>query len=234
MKWHLGRVWRISGAILLCACALVPTGVQAQDGAGHSVQAGARLFRAKGCLGCHPIGAVGVGPDLRNVQGDRSFFGLTAAIWNHLPQMRVVMQERAVPVPQLDPWEAGDLVAFLFWLGYFDEPGDTVRGGDLFRAKTCVGCHQVRGVGGVLGPDLDLHSSGSPIMIASAMWNHVPAMLGAHQGQGLRPPQLTGAELRDMVAYIEGGTSRLPRGALVVMPGRRGRGQQVFESKGCV
>ncbi len=225
----------VAGSFLLAAVLVVPDTALAQDAMrGQSVQAGARLFRTKGCLGCHPIGAEGVGPDLRSVEGGRSFYGLAAAMWNHLPRMRAAMEERGVPVPGLDAWEAGDLVAFLFWLGYFDEPGDTARGASLFQSKSCVACHQVRGVGGVLGPDLDVHASGSPIMVASAMWNHLPAMLEAHSAQGLRRSQVTGDELRDIVAYIEGGSSLLPRGSLVVMPGRSGRGRQVFETKGCI
>jgi len=70
-------------------------------------------------------------------------------------------------------------------------------------------------------------------MVAAAMWNHLPAMLRAHQSQGLQRPRLTGADLRDMIAYVEGGTRQLPRGPLVVMPGKGARGREVFEGKRC-
>jgi cytochrome c551/c552 len=114
----LNAVRTIVGAFLAATLLVVPGTVFAQDAMrGQSVQAGARIFRTKGCLGCHPIGTEGVGPDLRSVDGGRSFYGLAAAMWNHLPQMRAAMEERGVPVPSLDAWEAGDLVAFLFWLG---------------------------------------------------------------------------------------------------------------------
>ena len=51
--------------------------------------------------------------------------------------------------------EAGDLFAYLFTLGYFDARGDRSRGAAVFEDGRCVMCHQVRGVGGVVGPVLD-------------------------------------------------------------------------------
>jgi mono/diheme cytochrome c family protein len=59
-------------------------------------------------------------------------------------------------------------------------------------------------------------------------------MLRVQADRGLQRSSLTGSELRDMIAYIEGGSTQLPRGPLVVMPGRSGRGRQVFEEKQCV
>jgi mono/diheme cytochrome c family protein len=200
---------------------------------GQSVQAGARLFRAKGCLECHALGG-GLGPDLRLVKGDRTVFGLAASVWNHLPQMREMLDAQGIRPPKLTAWEAGNLVAFLSWLKYFDEPGDSARGARLFQEKQCVLCHQVRGVGGVLGPELSANASGSPIMLSAAMWNHLPAMLRALGGQRVGHATFTGGELRDVMAYVEGDPNRLLREPLVVIPDAPDQGRQVFEDKGCI
>jgi mono/diheme cytochrome c family protein len=206
---------------------------QEAEFAAQSVQAGARLFRTKGCLDCHSRGG-GLGPDLRAVEGDRTVFGLAASLWNHLPQMQAVMQAEGARAPRLTSWEAGNLMAFLFWLDYFDEPGDSARGAGLCQEKQCVACHQVRGVGGVIGPDLSVEASGSPIMLAAAMWNHLPAMTRAQAERRVGWVAITGAELHDVMAYVEGDQASLVREPLVVMPGEHGRGRQVFEDKRCL
>jgi mono/diheme cytochrome c family protein len=207
---------------------------QETERSGRSVQAGARLFRSKGCLECHAIGGGGVGPDLRTVAGSRTLFGFAAALWNHLPTMQAMMRSRGTSPPRLASWEAGDLVAFLTWIDYFDEPGDSARGGTVFRDKNCIDCHQVRNVGGVRGPALDAEAVGTPIMLAAAMWNHLPAMMRAQTERGLHQAQFTGAELRDLVAFVADDRSSLLRAPLVVMPGESEHGHAVFVDKGCI
>jgi mono/diheme cytochrome c family protein len=176
-----------------------------------------------------------VGPDLARVSRARSFVDLAAAMWNHIPDMRREMTRRGVQRPQLMAWEAADLIAFLYWLDYFDEPGDPAQGARLFRDRQCVGCHQVRGLGGVLAPDLGvLAVSRTPIMIAAGMWNHAPAMTSAMRARGIRRPRFTGDELRDLLAYLAGPDGGLPTGGLYVVPGQAGRGARLFEQKRCL
>ena len=60
---------------------------------------------------------------------------------------------------------------------FADDRGAFSEGRRLFTEKRCVVCHQVAGIGGVIGPSLDfLGQYGSPIFVAAAMWNHGPAM----------------------------------------------------------
>jgi mono/diheme cytochrome c family protein len=148
--------------------------------------------------------------------------------------MQAMIRAQGTTPPRLASWEAGDLVAFLTWIDYFDEPGDSARGGAVFREKNCIDCHQVRSVGGVLGPDLDAEAVGTPIMLAAAMWNHLPAMMRAQTERGLRQPRFTGAELRDLVAFVAGDRWSLLRAPLVVMPGESEHGHAVFVDKGCI
>ena len=233
--------WRVSprAVLLVMAAVLAPPAAwpQAQQGAAQSVEAGSRVFFGKGCFNCHAVHGRGgtVGPDLALIPGRRSFFHLAAALWNHLPQMQREMSQRGVQRPRLTPREAADLTAFLFWLDYFDEPGDTARGARLFRSRQCMICHQVRGLGGVVGPDLSiLAGSRTPIMIAAGMWNHAPDMTAAMQARGIRRPSFTGPELRDLLAYMEGPSSGVPSEPMYVMPGQASRGRQVFEGKSCI
>jgi cytochrome c2 len=144
--------------------------------------AGSYVFGSKGCSGCHSIDGVGgkIGPDLGRARGTRSFYDLAAAMWNHLPGMAERMREFKIQRPSISPGEAGDLIAFLYTLNYFDPPGNAQAGKRLFSEKKCIVCHQVAGVGGVVGPNLDsLKQDGSAIFVAAAMWNHGPTMAEA-------------------------------------------------------
>ena len=136
---------------------------------------------------CHAINSAGgkVGPDLARVPRPRSFYELAAALWNHAPQMARRMAGLGIARPQLDARETGDLVAFLFTLDYFDPKGNAEAGRRLFTAKRCVVCHQVGGTGGGGGPSLDsLKQRGSPISLATAMWNHGPQMADVMKALG--------------------------------------------------
>jgi len=239
----VGNVVRAGGglwALALAAASVLPAGLasaQAGSTIAQSVEAGSRIFFAKGCFGCHAVNGHGgtVGPDLARLSGERSFYHLAATLWNHIPDMRREMTRRDLQGPRLTSWEAADLMAFLYWLDYFDAPGDSVRGARLFRDRQCMGCHQVRGLGGVRGPDLGvLALSRTPIMIAAGMWNHAPAMASAMRSLGIRRPTFTGRELRDLLAYLEGPGGGLPSGTLYVVPGQASRGELLFQQKRCI
>jgi mono/diheme cytochrome c family protein len=156
-------------------------------------------------------------------------------MWNHLPEMAAQMRELGIERPDLSPREMGDLIAFLYWLDYFDPSGDVERGKQLFSEKRCVLCHQVGGVGGVAGPNLDfLRQYGSPIQIATAMWNHGSAMTEAMRSKGITRPTFTGPDLVALLAYIGSSSPEPPAGPLYVLPGRADAGQRVFVEKKCV
>lgn len=230
---------RLPWAVCAAAAGVVSaTTAAAQDApAVQNAQAGARVFRTAGCIVCHAVGGLGgqIGPDLREVGGERSVFDFGAAMWNHLPQMAAEMRVREIDRPLLSPWETGDLMAFLFWLDYFDVPGDTARGRTLFTQKACVRCHQVRGAGGVVGPNLDhLAAAAAPIQVAAAMWNHGPSMTTMMRERGISRPSFTGRELNDLIAYLEAASPSMPTGPLFVIPGRPAVGRRLFEEKACV
>jgi mono/diheme cytochrome c family protein len=209
---------------------------QALFGPAQDPLAGSRVFGDKGCVKCHAVNGFGgkVGPDLGRVARPRSIYDLSAAMWNHLPRMADRMRQLGIPRPRLDPQEAADLLAFLYTLDYFDPPGNVQAGHRLFVAKKCVVCHQVGGVGGVVGPNLDfLKQFGSPILIAAEMWNHGPAMAAAMRERKIERATFTGSELRDLIAYLKAASPEQTGEPLYVLPGSARVGQRLFVEKRC-
>ena len=205
-------------------------------GPGQDPVAGSRVFGAKGCVQCHAVSGVGgqIGPDLGRIPHSRSFYDLAAAMWNHFPRMAERMKELKIPRPHLDAREAGHLIAFLYTLHYFEPPGNPEIGKKLFTQKRCVVCHQVGGTGGVVGPNLDfLKQYGSPIFIATAMWNHGPAMAEAMRARGISRPTFKGTELVDLIAYLKAASPTLVVEPLYVLPGRADEGRRLFRGKRC-
>jgi len=195
---------------------------------------GARVFAVKGCAACHAVTRAGprAAPDLRRIASPRSLDDLASAMWNHRPY---VQQVRG-PEPRLDPKETGDLLAFLFTLGYWDADGGDARAGrGLFIEKKCVTCHQVASAGGVGGPSLDRFKEyNSPILMAAVMWNHGSPMAEVMRARGIERPILADTELRDLIAYLKSESTATLSEPLYLLPGDANQGRQIFGEKRCV
>ena len=147
------RLAAVTALVLICNGA--PSGASAEERNPfetneEAIRIGASLFAAR-CADCHGPDAKGrLGPDLtrRWVRGesDESAF-------------RIV--RNGVPGSSMPPSTAPDnelwaIVAHLRSVSVMpplETAGDASRGRALF-AEECAGCHQVRGQGGALGPDL--------------------------------------------------------------------------------
>jgi mono/diheme cytochrome c family protein len=228
--------WAVLAASLTLSvidgAAAQPVGGTSQD-----ATAGGRVFAEKGCVKCHSLRGVGgkIGPDLARVSRPHSFHELAAAMWNHLPRMAERMKQLGIDRPKLDDRETRDLIAFLYTLNYFDPPGNRESGRKLFVEKKCVACHQVGGAGGAGGPPLDsMKVFASPILVATALWNHGPQMAEAMKEKGIDRPSFTGAELRDLIAYLAPATGGPPQGPVYAVPGRVETGRLLFAEKQCV
>ena len=198
---------------------------------------GSRVFGEKGCSKCHAIFGVGgkSAPDLARLPRSRSFYDLAAAMWNHLPKMAEQMRKAGIARPYLSPSETGDLIAFLYTVNYFEPAADAKEGRKVFTIKRCVTCHQVGGIGGVIGPSLDsLGQYGSPISFATAMWNHGPSMAEAMRAKGIERPRFNEAEFRNLIAFIRSSSPSSGKEPLYILPGRPNQGQSLFVQKGCV
>ncbi len=167
---------------------------------------GEKLFASKGCVDCHGIKGLGgpVGPALAGRGLYQGLFEFAAAMWNKAPAMMRAMKTRVVPVPQLQPSEMGDIIAYLHSVQYFARPGDPRRGEEIAKTKGCLGCHSVRGKGGKVGPDFErIPGLDQPVTIVSAMWNHASAMERKTRVQTMAWPTLTGDEMAHVMAFLQ-------------------------------
>ena len=167
---------------------------------------GRRLFEVKRCRVCHSVGGKGgpVGPDLAERGLRRSLTEFAAAMWNKTPAMIQAMEAREISVPQLRPEEMADIVAYLYSVGYFAEPGDSRQGEKVVAGKGCLNCHSVAGKGGKAAPDLArVQDLGSPAAVISALWNHALLMEKLAKARGIAWPQFRPQEMADLVAYLQ-------------------------------
>ena len=165
---------------------------------------GADLFVAKGCSQCHGVDGQGGfgGPNLAEADLHRSAQGIVGTMWNHALAMSETMRSRGMGWPEFQESELADLVSYLYFLPFDDPAGDPERGAEVYRTRSCAACHSDddgQADAPALGPST---VTSSPSALVAAMWNHAPTMKAAILSQGKRWPQLTGQDLRDLVAYL--------------------------------
>jgi mono/diheme cytochrome c family protein len=196
---------------------------------------GQSLFVSKRCVECHAVRGAGgrIGPDLGRSAVKGSFFEIVAAMWNHGPTMDEKMKELRLMRPQFDGGELSDLLAFLYFLNYFDERGDARAGKSLFAEKHCIECHAVGKEGGRTGPRLDTLPRGMPpLQIAQDLWNHGPVMVPAMRARKLEVPVFRGNEIVDLFAFLRTQGQRRSTRAFK-SAGDPVKGKAIFTSKGC-
>jgi len=237
--WGAGWVGALCGMALLSM--LAPSWAQEPPprpfGPDWAMFAGYDVFIKKGCGQCHAVRGVGgnVGPDLAHIRTGTGYYELGAALWNHLPRMGARMRQQGRDRPQLTASEMSNLLAFLFTTQYSDESGDPKVGERLFTTKGCVRCHGPGGQGGDIGPSLtSLRRANSPVLVATAMWNHGPQMAAAMQARGIPRPTFKNKELVDVIAYVVQSGPRPEAGQTVqVVPGSPERGEKLFVDRQC-
>jgi cytochrome c551/c552 len=162
---------------------------------------GERLFSAKGCVKCHNPGR---SLDLAKKRDfPRTLAQLTGLMWNHSYKMWKGMEEKGIKRPNISPQEMADLIAYLFSMRYFDEPGDSERGKEVFVQKRCNLCH---GKGAQMISLAGTKGMISPIFMAQAMWNHGPEMLEQMRKTKMSWQEITGKEMVDLMEYLNRGT----------------------------
>ena len=86
------------------------------------------------------------------------------------------------------------------------EFGDPAAGAQLFVSKGCASCHSYGGAGGTDAPPLDFmsgHLSAREVAnMSGRIWNHLPAMLGHFEEEGIPYPTFADDEMADLVAYL--------------------------------
>jgi cytochrome c551/c552 len=195
---------------------------------------GRQVFESLKCGTCHSIAGAGgkSAPDLAlNRARGNTPAGLSAAMWNHAPQMWAAMEKAGMAKPKVSSEQAADLFAFFQSARYFEKPGDAARGKTAFAAKGCASCHPAAGKPGS-GPALAAWESVSDtIELARQMWNHAPAMKAAIKAKGGTIPTLTAIEMNDVIAYI----NSLPgaKKQATFSPASAETGEMLLKVKGC-
>lgn len=173
-----------------------------------SPKEGKRVFTAKGCFQCHRIRGGGAkGGDDLGKKAKRFYKSLTqiaSILWNKGEVVLTEMAKTPAGIPKFTPKEMADLLSFLYFLHFLDEPGNPSQGKRLFSEKGCIKCHQLNGKPGEwMSIDLSSKYQGQePIEIVANIWNHSIDIQRAARERGLQWPQFKQGEMVDLLEYI--------------------------------
>jgi cytochrome c551/c552 len=164
---------------------------------------GKKVYKKKGCINCHQLEGPDskTTPNLSELKLNMSVTDIAALMWNHSPTMIDFMKEESIDYPQFDGNEMADLIAYLYFLGFEDPPGNSDRGKLVFTDKGCADCHEEGDQS--VGPDLsELKTISSRAKILQRMWNHASSMEDLLLIQNDEWPTLTTKEMQDLSAYL--------------------------------
>jgi mono/diheme cytochrome c family protein len=226
----------LGGGILSFFVLLYSTVTLAQPPLPQDPTRGARLFVSKGCVKCHALKGEGgkVGPDLGKIDLGDTQLDLAAKLWNHIPTMTKGMERAKIIKPNLTGEEITEISAYLYFLKFFDEPGNPTQGKYVFNEKGCNNCHPITTKGKEGEPGLDQFPQNiSPVFLSQSIWNHGPVMIARMVKIGMKWPVFEGTEMMDLLEYIKM-NAKGPKETAFIVPGNPKEGKQVFISKGCV
>ncbi len=196
---------------------------------------GGRLLASKGCVKCHSIKGEGgkTGPDLGGIDLGDTQLDLAARMWNHAPSMIAGMENAGIVKPALTGQEFTEITAYLYFLRFFDEPGDPAAGAYIFDQKGCASCHPVSGRGkeGELGLD-EFPRNISAVFLSQAVWNHSLEMMARMIQTGQRWPTFAETEMMDLFEFVRTHAKGAAEPSFF-NPGNPREGKQVFNTKGC-
>ena len=217
-------------------CLLIHSSLLAQPLLPEDPAKGARLFVSKGCVKCHGLKGEGgkTGPDLGKIDLGDTQLDLAAKLWNHIPSMTKGMEQAKIIKPNLTGQEITEISAYLYFLKFFDEPGNPAQGRYVFKEKGCSSCHPLMGKGKEGEPGLDQFPQNiSPVFLSQSIWNHGPVMIAQMVKIGMKWPAFEGTEMMDLLEFIKM-NAKGPKEIAFIAPGNPKEGKQVFVSKGCV
>ncbi len=152
---------------------------------------GQPVFQSAGCATCHQT----MEALASRVQG-KTLTEIAADMWNHAPRM-IAAGASSAP---LAPGEMQSLISSFWADKFFEDAGRPGPGARVFAAKNCGVCHQNVSSG---APQLPFagRAFGGAAMV-SALWQHGPGMLDQMRTKGLSWPRFDGAQMADLIAYL--------------------------------
>jgi cytochrome c2 len=169
---------------------------------------GKRIFDRKGCNECHSVPGEGKegGIDL-GIRARAFYTSLTEVashMWNKAPEMILVrVAQTQCGIPKFTSAEMSDLLAYLYFLHYVDEPGNRSKGEKIFSDLSCSQCHLLgEKRGKLVYINLSKYQNATPTAIVADIWNHNVEMREAMSAQGIEWPQLKKGDLADLVEFI--------------------------------
>jgi len=168
---------------------------------------GRAVFNAKGCTKCHTVQGEGAKNSIDLGKRAESFYTsltlIASSMWNKAPEMLMLKIAPQGEVPRFTSKEMADLLAYLYFLHYADEPGDVSRGKKIFSAIGCAQCHGLDGKRGTLMYiDLSKLWDSPPTEIVASIWDHSIKMREATREKGISWPQLKKGEMADLLEFI--------------------------------
>jgi hypothetical protein len=117
--------------------------------------------------------------------------------------MRQHFLGRGLGWPVIRIQEMSDLLTFLGMQPVRERAPNLDRGRLLLVQKGCLKCHTLAGEGGRIAPDLaQFRQFGSPVPLATALWNHAPAMLDRIDKSGIPYPVFHEGEMADLLGFL--------------------------------
>ncbi len=169
---------------------------------------GKKVFASKGCIKCHAVRGEG-GKEAEDL-GKRaktfykSLTQIASSMWNKGPAVLGKMGQTQLGIPKFTPKEMADLIAYLYFLHFIDEPGNPVNGRKIFSESGCSKCHGLEGKPGELMTiSLSKYQKAvSPMDIVASLWNHSTEIEKAMRGKGISWPRFKKGELADLLEFI--------------------------------
>jgi cytochrome c2 len=169
---------------------------------------GRQVFVSKGCIKCHAIRGEGgkEGEDLgkRAKVFYKSLTQIASLMWNKGPTVLAKMSQAQSGLPKFTPKEMADLISYLYFLHFIDEPGNPMSGKKVFSDLGCSKCHGLDGKPGEL-MTISLskyQKAASPMDIVAGIWDHSSEIEKAMKERGIPWPRFGKGELADLLEFI--------------------------------
>lgn len=167
---------------------------------------GWQVFRDKSCAACHSVKdeAGRVGPELGpGRELPATILELAGSMWNHSPAMLRQMEHLRIARAVFRKQEMADLLAFLYSFRYAEPGGSPKVGEVLFAGRGCSHCHGRRAQGTPQAPGLRGRGKNyTAVTMATALWQHGPAMYRRAQDLGMSWPLLAENDVGDLITFL--------------------------------